>query len=135
MQTARTHGFDFGRVGLDGKELDFLAGHLGQVVDEGRPDVFVNGGIFDGRIGKDQSRRILEHALVCGRVGDQIAIGITEHRIQRTALCAFFGQRGSTGHGKGRQKARRYKATFHVFLLPENTRAEGTARLINRYEH
>jgi len=29
MQTARTHGFDLGRVGLARKNLDFLAGHFG----------------------------------------------------------------------------------------------------------
>jgi len=30
------------------KELTFLAGHFGQVVDEGRPDVFVDGGSVHG---------------------------------------------------------------------------------------
>jgi len=66
----------------------------------------------------------------------QIAIGVTELVIQRTAASAHSSASVAVPvMANGRQKASRYKATFIVFPPPENTRAEGTARLINRYEH
>ena len=55
MQTTAAHGFHLRGVGLHGEEANILACHFRQMIDEGLPDVGIDGGVFNRRVGKDQS--------------------------------------------------------------------------------
>ena len=58
MQAAGPHRLDLRRVRLHGEELHALARRLLQVLEEAVPDLGVDGGILDRRVGEDQDRRI-----------------------------------------------------------------------------
>jgi len=54
VQTAGTHGFNLGGIGLYREELDFLASGFGQMVQKLGPDLFIDRRIFHRGVGKYQ---------------------------------------------------------------------------------
>ena len=48
------HRLDLGCVRLHREEYDLLAGHFFQMLEEAVPDLGIERGIFDGRIGEHQ---------------------------------------------------------------------------------
>mmetsp|Transcript_21203 Transcript_21203/g.31008 ORF Transcript_21203/g.31008 Transcript_21203/m.31008 type:complete len:257 (-) Transcript_21203:47-817(-) len=82
MQPARAHGFDLGCVVLHWEEHHRFAGLGLQMGQKIGPCLFVDGGVFNGCIGKDQRVRVNLIRRIRGGVRNQIAINIAKLFVQ-----------------------------------------------------
>jgi hypothetical protein len=96
---------DLGCVALHREELHFFTRGFGQMVQKTFPDLGVHGGVFDGRVGKDQGGRVDPLLGVGGRIGHQIAVGVFEAGVHGV------GGQGGGDHGGGQGNATNSKQT------------------------
>ncbi len=82
MQAAGAHRLELRGIRLHREELHPLAGDLFHMLDEAVPDLGIDRGVFDRRVGEDQHRRIDELLRVLRRVGDHVAVGVGEALVQ-----------------------------------------------------
>src|SRR4051812_31802334 len=91
VQTAGSHGFDLGSVGLHRIIDAALAGALRKVVCEWFEPVLVDGGILDRRIGEHQRAGVLPLARIGWRIGHEIVVLVTVERVELAAAAAVLG--------------------------------------------
>jgi len=97
MESPRAHGFDFSGIALDLIKHNALARTLSKVFGERSKDLLVNRRIFNGRVGENKGRRVLELRFIGGGIRHHVLIGITIKRVQIAAVGAGLRQ-AHAGH-------------------------------------
>ena len=102
VQAPGAHGFVLSGVGLHREEHHLPAGDLGHVLDEPVPDLLVDGGILDRRVGEDDGVGVDPFVLVQREIRGEVAVTVAVAFVEEAAGTVFGGIRGDGyGHQPG----------------------------------